>query len=163
MTARSPLSTVGPVARSIIERVVWATVATVGPDGRPRTRLLHPVWFWEDDPPTALVAARPTRLKLDHLAAQPVVSCHYWDPQHDTVAIEAEAAWVPREDRASAWAAIAAQPEPVGFDPAIIWPDGSAAEDCAFIRLTAHRITARPVGTPGLRWDDLAPAPPAGA
>ena len=27
-----------------IARIAWATVATVGPDGAPRTRILHPIW-----------------------------------------------------------------------------------------------------------------------
>jgi hypothetical protein len=25
-------------------RMVWCDMATVGPDGRPRTRIVHPVW-----------------------------------------------------------------------------------------------------------------------
>ena len=30
-------------------RIVWASVATVEPDGRPRTRILHPIWEWVGD------------------------------------------------------------------------------------------------------------------
>ena len=30
------------IARS--HRMVWCDMATVGPDGRPRTRVAHPVW-----------------------------------------------------------------------------------------------------------------------
>ena len=30
-------------------RIVWCTVATVDPNGRPRTRILHPVWVQEGD------------------------------------------------------------------------------------------------------------------
>ena len=153
LPTKSPLATVCAEARTVIERVVWATVATVGPDGHPRTRLMHPVWFWDTEIPTALVSARPTRLKIEHLAAQPAVSCHYWDPNHDTVAIDAMAAWVPSGDRQAVWDRVKATPEPVGFDPAIIWPQGSSATDCAFLQLTAHRIIARMAGTPGLRWD----------
>ncbi|MEL6983315.1 MAG: pyridoxamine 5'-phosphate oxidase family protein, partial [Actinomycetota bacterium] len=103
MTTRSPTPEVWDEARSIVERVVWATVATVGPDGRPRTRLMHPVWFWDADTPTALVSARPTPLKVRHLAAQPAISCHYWDPEHHTVAIDAVASWVPLDRRQAAW------------------------------------------------------------
>lgn len=153
MTPQSPLAEVIEVARPIIERVVWATVAIVGHDGQPRTRLMHPVWFWDDDRPTALVSARPTPLKRAHLDAQPAVSCLYWDPTHDTVAVDATAAWLPPEHRQDAWDRIEAVPEPVGFDPAIIWPEGSTADDCAFLRFTAHRILARPVGATAVRWD----------
>ncbi len=153
MSARSALAAVEAEARPIIERVVWATVATVGPDGRPRTRLMHPVWFWDGDVPTALVSARPTPLKVRHVSAQPAISCHYWDPGHDTVAIDAVATWVPLDERQAAWDRVKAVAEPVGFDPAIIWPEGSTDPDCAFLHLTAHRIISRRPGAPALHWD----------
>ena len=140
------------IARPIVERVVWAAVATVGPNGHPRTRLMHPVWFWDAELPTALISARPTSLKVAHLEAQPKISCHYWDPAHDTVAIDAAARWVPRGERQDAWDRVKAVPEPVGFDPAIIWPDGSSSNDCAFLHLTAHRIVAQRVGEPAVLW-----------
>ena len=149
----APLDEVVDLARPVVERVVWATVATVGADGRPRTRLMHPVWWWGDEAPTALVSARRTPLKVAHLAAQPVVSCFYWDPAHDTVALEADAAWVPAEGVGEAWARIAEVAPPVGFDPAMIWPDGPDDPGCAFLELTAHRVLATPAGEPGLRWD----------
>jgi hypothetical protein len=151
-SSQAPLQEVVDLARPIIERVIWATVATVGPDGRPRTRLMHPVWFWDDEAPVALVSARPTALKLAHLAAQPAVSCLYWDPRHDTVALDATAEWVAAGERSAAWARIAAVPEPVGFDPGIIWPGGSGSDDCAFLRLTAHRLVVAPAGAPARRW-----------
>ncbi len=152
MSERATLPSVEAVARPIIERVVWATIATVGPDGHPRTRLMHPVWFWDADTPTALVSARPTPLKIRHLATQPIVSCHYWDPAHDTVAIDAEARWVPSAERTAAWERVKAVPEPVGFDPAIIWPGGSESDDCAFLTLVAHRIVARPAREAAAYW-----------
>jgi hypothetical protein len=140
------------VARDLVERIVWCTVATSGAAG-PRTRLMHPVWWWDDPAPVALVTCRPTPLKRRHLAASPAVSCFYWDPAHDTVAIDAVAEWVPSEERAAAWAAIAAVPPPVGFDPAMIWPDGPDVADCAILRLTAHRLVAAPAGRSGVRWE----------
>lgn len=152
-TPADSLAAVSGSARPIVERVVWATIATVGPDGRPRTRIMHPVWSWDGERPEALVSARPTPLKVAHLAAQPHVSCHYWDPAHDTVTIEATAEWLAPGQRRDAWARVAAVPEPVGFDPAIIWPAGPDSEDCAFLRFTAYRIIARPAAQPGVRWD----------
>ena len=139
------------MARPIVERIVWCTVATVGPDG-PRTRLMHPVWWWDGDEPTALVTARPTPLKVAHLARSPAVSCSYWDPAHDTVVIDAAATWVEPDERAEAWAAVRAVAPPMGFDPALIWPDGPTAQDCRFLRLRAHRIVATAAGSAGLRW-----------
>jgi len=140
------------LARPIVEAIVWSTVATVGPDGAPRTRLMHPVWWWDGDRPTALVSARPTPLKRRHLAAHPEVSCFCWDPAHHTVAIDAVAMWVPDDERAAAWDAIAAIEPPVGFDPALIWPDGPDSDDCAFLRLVAHRVVVTRAGEVGRRW-----------
>lgn len=140
------------LARPIVEAIVWCTVATVGADGAPRTRLMHPVWSWDGDRPTALVSARPTPLKRRHLEAHPEVSCFYWDPAHHTVAIDAVATWVPDDERSAAWASIAAVDPPVGFDPALIWPEGPDADDCAFLRFVAHRVVATPAGAVGRRW-----------
>lgn len=146
------LDEIVPVTRSIVERVVWCTVATVGPDGAPRCRLMHPVWDWTGERPTAVVTARPTPLKVQHLAAQPTVSCHYWDPAHDTVAIDATARWLNDRERAEAWRRVAMIPEPVGFDPAMIWPDGPDSPDCAMLELVAHRVVTTEAGRPGHRW-----------
>src|SRR5688500_7533202 len=139
-------------ARPIVERVVWCTVTTVGPDGAPRSRLMHPVWSWDGPAPEALVTARPTPLKLRHLAAQPHLTCFYWDPAHDTVAVDACARWLRPDERAEAWEAIKAVPPPVGFDPAFVWPDGPASSDCAMLRFTAERMIATRAGQPGQRW-----------
>jgi hypothetical protein len=140
------------LGRPIAERVIWCTATTVGPAGTPRSRLMHPVWWWDGDRPTALVTARPTALKVRHLAANPSMSCFYWDPAHDTVAIDATAEWIDATERPRAWDAIKGVAAPVGFDPAMIWPAGPGADDCGILRLTAHRIVATPAGRPGLRW-----------
>lgn len=150
-TVTTPLTDVTARARSIVERIIWCTVASVGDEG-PRCRLMHPVWFWEDERPTALVTVRPTPIKRAHLATSPLVSCLYWDPDHHTVAIDAAAEWIPRSENRRTWEAVERVPAPVGFDPAIIWPDGPDAADCRFLRFTAHRVIATPAGGPGLRW-----------
>jgi hypothetical protein len=37
------LARVAPAFVEMAHRMVWATVATVDPEGRPRTRILHPI------------------------------------------------------------------------------------------------------------------------
>jgi hypothetical protein len=138
------------LARPIVERVVWCTVATAGPEGA-RSRIMHPVWSWEGQP-TAVVSSRETPLKRRHLDHVPAVSCTWWDPSHDTVTIDARAEWVPEGERALAWERVASVPAPVGFDPSMIWPDGPLSPDCAFLRLTAFRIVVAPGGVPAARW-----------
>lgn len=130
-------------ARSIVDDVVWATVTTVGPDDAPRSRLVHPVWRWDGDVPTAYVVSRPTPLKLAHLRAHPAASCFYWSPKHDTAAFDCSAEWLPAERLLDVWQEIAATPPPMGFDPAAIWPGGPTSPDYAVILLRAHRVIAR--------------------
>jgi hypothetical protein len=151
-TSTATLELVADAARPIVERIVWCTVTTVGPDRAPRSRLMHPVWWWDGRHPVALVTARPTALKRRHLAANPVVSCFYWDPAHDTVAIDGDAEWLTPAERPGAWEQIKRVAPPVGFDPAMIWPTGPLTDDCGFMRLTARRIVVTPAGRPGLLW-----------
>ncbi len=40
--------------------IVWCSVATVEPDGRPRTRVLHPYWEWEDNRLVGWIASSRT-------------------------------------------------------------------------------------------------------
>ncbi len=150
--ARCSLTEIAGPTRRIVESIVWCTVSTVDPTGRPRSRVMHPVWFWDRTIPSGLVAARPTPLRVRHLEATPAVSCCYWDPSHDTVAIDAVASWLDADDRTAAWDAIAAVPPPVGFDPAAIWEDGPTAADCGILRLDPFRIVTTPVGGPAMIW-----------
>ncbi|GAA0941747.1 hypothetical protein GCM10009559_37440 [Pseudonocardia zijingensis] len=56
------LSDTAPAFVEIAHRIVWATVATVDAQGRPWTRVLHPVWEWDGERLTGWVApARPRR------------------------------------------------------------------------------------------------------
>ena len=151
-TAPASLADVTAAARPVVERIVWCAVASVSPIGEPRSRLMHPVWWWDGPAPVALVTARTTPLKVRHLAANPRVTCHYWDASHDTVAVDATAEWLDLAGREEAWERLRSVPPPVGFDPAMIWPDGPASPDSGILRFTAHRVVATAAGQPGLRW-----------
>jgi hypothetical protein len=146
-------------AERIASEVVWATMATVGPDGVPRTRVVHPVLRW-DDAPHGWVTSRPTALRRRHLAASPWVSLTWWSPAQDVLTVDCHAAWVPDAELAGVWERIAATPEPVGFDPATIWPDGPGSGFAA-ISLRAHRVRVAPAsdaaaGRPARLWTEPA-------
>jgi len=130
-------------ARTIVEEIVWATATTVSDIGTPRSRLVHPVWSWQEMSVTGYVTSRPTPLRVAHIAAQPKMACFYWSPTHNTVAIDASARWVPDDELLDVWHEIASTPSPVGFDPHTIWPDGPTSPDYAVLRLDAHRIMVR--------------------
>jgi hypothetical protein len=130
-------------AKAIVEDIIWATATSVSAAGTPRSRLVHPVWYWHGDRPFGYVTSRPTPLRVAHIAAHPQMSFFYWSPKHDTVAIDASAEWLPAHELLDVWNKIAATPTPVGFDPHMIWPDGPTSHDFAVLRFEAYRVLVR--------------------
>ena len=78
-----------------VARIAWCSVSTVDRQGRPRQRILHPIW----EGTTGWIATGPQSHKAKHLAGNPYVSLSYWDPQHQQVYVDAKAEWV--EDAAT--------------------------------------------------------------
>jgi hypothetical protein len=124
------LSDVAPAFVSMAHSVVWCTVATVGADGRPRTRVLHPIWEWDGERLEGWIATSPQSPKAADLAANPHVSLTYWAPSQDTCTADCDAVWTNDEaSRRAGWERFATGPAPVGYDPAIIpgWSSPDAA------------------------------------
>jgi len=120
-----------------IRRIAWCSVATVDRKGRPRQRILHPIW----EGPTGWIATGPQSHKAKHLAKNPYVSLSYWDPQHQQVYVDARAEWV--DDMATKrriWDLYKNTPPPLGYDPAIIWQGGPEDPGFGLLKLTPWRI-----------------------
>jgi hypothetical protein len=132
---------------AMAHRIVWCTVATVGPGNLPRTRILHPYWEWRDDALVGWVGTAPTRLKRAHLEHSPFVSVNYWHPNQDTCTAECRARWaLDAETRQRVWRFFEAAPAPLGYDPAIIpeWTDGPLSDGFAVLRLEPYRLRVFP-------------------
>jgi hypothetical protein len=128
---------------AIAHRVVWATLATVDRRGRPRSRVVHPIWEPVGEGVVGWVTSRPTPLKRAHLARTPFVSVSYWDAAHDVAVAECDARWVEDvEERARVWELCRAAPAPLGHDPAAVWPAGPASPDAGVLRLDPWRLRA---------------------
>jgi len=124
-----------------VSRVVWCTVATVDAKGRPRARILHPIWEPDGVGGVAgYIATGRHSYKERHLAGNPNVSLTYWDQVHEQVYVDATAAW---EDRAAekqrVWDLFKNTPPPYGYDPGMIWRDG-LTDDFGVLTLTPLRI-----------------------
>ena len=154
------LATVASAFIDMAHRIVWATVATVDSHGRPRSRILHPIWQWDGERLTGWIATSPTPTKRAHLAVHPYASVNYWDVSHDTCAAECRAALVfDDETRRMVWELFLNGPTPVGYDPRIVpaWTS-PAAEAFAVLRLEPWRLRVFPgtvlMGKGGqvLRW-----------
>ena len=140
---------------AIAHRIVWCSLATVDRKGRPRSRVVHPIWERDGDRLVGWVVTRPTALKRAHVAHSPYVSCSYWDQAHDVAVAECRAAWAADPERA--WALFRAAPPPLGYDPLTIFPEGPAGPGAAVLRLEPWRIRAADAaslssGEPALVW-----------
>lgn len=123
------LAETAPAFVAMAHRIVWCTVATVDPAGRPRTRVLHPIWAWDGEALTGWIATDPGSPKAAHLAAVPEVSLTYWDPTQDTCTADCRVTWEEgAEARRAGWDRFLHGPAPVGYDPAIIpqWDDATS-------------------------------------
>ena len=141
------LAEIAPAFIATAHRIVWATVATVDTRGRPRSRILHPIWEWDGTDLTGWIATSPTPVKRAHLAGRPDVSVSYWDPSQDTVSAECATTWIlDDEGRREVWERFRTGPEPVGYDPAIVpvWADGPTSEAFGALRLDPWRLRVFP-------------------
>jgi general stress protein 26 len=107
------------IEQEFIERVhtmVWCNVATVDTQGRPRSRILHPIW----EGATGWIGTQRHSLKSRHLAQTPYISLAYVSNVMGPVYVDATAAWV--DDMAQKeriWNLFKTTPEPLGYDPAL--------------------------------------------
>jgi hypothetical protein len=140
------LADVAPGFVAMAHEIVWCTAATVDHQGRPRTRILHPLWEWDGDTLTGWIATGPTPTKRSHLAHSPYVSCSYWTDSHDTCAAECRAQW--HYDDATCidvWNKFKNAPPPVGYDPSLVpaWTSPTA-DAFAVLRLEPWRLRVFP-------------------
>jgi general stress protein 26 len=118
-------------------RMVWCTAATVDRKGRPRSRILHPIW----EGSTGWIATGRQSLKAKHLAAVPYISLTYWTPEHQQVYAECATAWEddPGEKK-RIWELYKSTPPPLGYDPGMIWKEGPEDPTYGVLKLTPWRI-----------------------
>ena len=137
------LDQIAPVFVDMAHSIVWASAATVDANGRPRSRVLHPIWEWDGTDLLGWIATVPSPVKKAHLAVHPQISLNYWAPTHDTCSAECLVEWYLDDETCSAvWDKFANGPAPVGYDPRIIpqWADGPTSDEFAALRLTPYRL-----------------------
>jgi hypothetical protein len=99
-----------------IREIIWCTATTVDAGGRPRSRILHPIWEVADGYPVGWVVTSKTPVKTTHLAANPHLACMYWNPAQNTVSIDCVARWCTSEEKRHVWDLFMSTPEPLGYD-----------------------------------------------
>lgn len=142
----SNLADVAPKFVEMAHQIVWCSVATVDSKGRPRSRILHPIWEWDGTSLTGWIATAKTPIKRSDIAQSANVSCNYWTPTQDTCVADCEATWVDtQETKRHVWNLFVNGPAPVGYDPSII-PAWDSADSPAFdaLKLTPYRLRVMP-------------------
>ncbi len=140
------LTEVAPAFVEMAHRIVWASAASVDAQGRPRSRVLHPIWQWDGARLIGWVGTSPTPTKRAHLQASPYLSLNYWATNHDTCVAECRASWAfDEETRTMLWNLFATTPEPLGYNPAIIpaWT-GPTCDAFVALRLEPWRLRLMP-------------------
>jgi hypothetical protein len=125
----------------ITREIAWSTVATVDTQGRPRTRILHPIWEVVDGAPVGWVGTTRSPMKTKHLAANSYVSCAYWSPKQETVHADCRASWAP-DERERVWQMFLDADPPQGYDPGNLpqWKDGPLGGSFEVLRLDPWRV-----------------------
>jgi hypothetical protein len=141
------LEQIAPAFIEMAHSIVWASAATVDENGRPRTRILHPIWEWDGTDLFGWIATVPSPVKKAHLAVHPEIAVSYWTSTHDTCAAESLVEWyLDDETRVAVWNKFANGPEPVGYDPSIVpeWAAGPLSKQFAALRLSPYRLRVMP-------------------
>lgn len=140
------LSEVAPAFVAMAHNIVWCSAATVDSNGRPRSRVLHPIWEWDGDRLQGWIGTSPTPVKRAHLNQTPYMSLNYWSPSHDTCVAECHAELLLDDaSRQRVWELFTDAPEPVGYEPSLIpaWTSPTA-DAFAAIRLDPWRLRVFP-------------------
>ncbi len=107
----TPLEQIAPAFIEMAHSIVWASVATVDENSRPRTRILHPIWEWDGTDLLGWIATVPSPVKKAHLAVHPEMAVSYWTTTHDTCSAECLVEWYHDDDtRAAVWDKFATGP-----------------------------------------------------
>jgi hypothetical protein len=128
-------------AVEVAHAVVWSMVTTVDAEGRPRARVLHPLWEPTESGLDGWILTRATPVKSRHLASNPHVGCSYLGANHDVASFDCTGEWRDGEaDRRHVWDAFTALAPPLGYDPVTIFPDGPLGPDLRVLHLSPYRV-----------------------
>jgi general stress protein 26 len=133
-----------------IQSAVYCSMATIDRKGRPRSRIIHPIW----DGSIGWVISWPKSHKAKHLENNPYVSLAYIHDIKKPVYIDALAEWVDDEvEKQRIWTLHQMTPPPLGFDPQPHY--GSAKHPYyGLLRFTPWRIELGSLNNEPIIWRD---------
>lgn len=125
--------------------MVWCNLTTLDRRGRPRSRVLHPIW----DGQTGWIGTLHHTPKVRHIERDPHVSLAYIADVMKPVYADCVAEWVGEQAEIQrVWELFKNAPPPLGYDPAEGFA-GLDLSDFGLIKLTPFRVevTNWPINT----------------
>ncbi|MBB4932784.1 general stress protein 26 [Lipingzhangella halophila] len=160
---RLPYSEISDEFTDIVSAIMYATMTTVDLRGRPRSRILVPIWQTVDDLPVGWLATFKTPVKRSHLAGNPHATLSYWSPRQDFAAADTVTRWVEdAETKREVWELYrTGSPPGVGYDPETYWPGGPENPKFHVLRMDPFRVQVLRgrdllTGRPARIWRDPA-------
>jgi len=131
-----------------VRDMVWCSAATVDTVGRPRTRVLHPIW----EGYTAYIGTSPASLKLKHLSKTPNMSLAYIkNPMKPVYADCTVETVTDAAEKQRIWDLFKSEPDPYGYDPALVF--GSVEDErWGVLKLTPWRIEVYQIAVESKIW-----------
>ncbi|MEU8709907.1 pyridoxamine 5'-phosphate oxidase family protein [Streptomyces sp. NPDC048565] len=125
-----------------VQDIVYCTMITVDKKGRPRARVLLPIWETVDGKPVGWLAAYKTPVKVAHLANNPHTTYSYWNPRQNAVFADSVSRWVEDlETKTYAWDLYSkGSPQGVGYNPGNFWSQGPSDPKYGLIRIDPWRV-----------------------
>lgn len=127
----------------IVSETAWCSLSTVDGKGRPRSRIVHPIWEVTNDRPVGFIFTANAGVKGKHLAANPNVSFAYWHPSQNVILGESTATWVDQDDfdtKQRVWDLFTTTPPPLGYDLTLFGMDSPRNPMFTLLRLEPWRV-----------------------
>ena len=117
-------------------RMVWGNLTTLDRQGRPRSRVVHPIW----DGPVGWIGTLGHTPKVAQIRRHPYVSIAYTADIATPVYADCLASWVDAPaERQRIYDLFKHTPEPLGYDPVTAF-QGMDLSDFGVIRLDPYRL-----------------------
>lgn len=119
-----------------VNSMVWCAAATIDRQGRPRSRILHPIW----EGSTGWIGTHRGSHKSKHLARSPYMSLAYITQPMSPVYVDCVAEWVEEiNQKRRIWDLFKYAPPPMGYDPKSTFISYDH-ENFGLLKLTPWRI-----------------------
>jgi general stress protein 26 len=119
-----------------VHTMVWCSAATIDSKGRPRSRILHPIW----EGATGWIGTHRNSHKSRHLEQNPHMSLAYITDVMNPVYVDCTAEWIDDlGQKQRIWEMFRNAPPPLGYDPADTFGSYDH-ENFGLLKLTPWRI-----------------------